>query len=232
MNPATGGDPLRGRRKLLLQLNDAYAAGDHSGFEATLDRLLAERESVVMTGVQRLSSSLTLALAHFQDDSRIATLAARDIPDARQRLDHVLAMTEQAAHTTLDLIERSVPLADSSVQSARRLLASPGARSHEEITAFLDETLGNIEAVRHNLTEMMVTQGFQDLTGQILRGVKTLIGEVEDVLAGVAQLTGVDATEAPAVPATALEGPAVPGVTRNAVASQSDVDDLIAGLGI
>ena len=29
-----------------------------------------------------------------------------------------------------------------------------------------------------------------------------------------------------------LEGPAIPGVTRNAVADQSDIDDLMAGLGI
>ena len=34
------------------------------------------------------------------------------MPDARVRLDHVLKLTEDAAHRTLDLVERSGPLAD------------------------------------------------------------------------------------------------------------------------
>lgn len=231
--PAQDGWPDE-RRRLLVQLNDAWAADDRAGFDAVLDQLLCLRESTVLTGIQRLSESLLSSLARFQSSSRLATLAAQDIPDARVRLDHVLDMTESAAHTTLGLIERTVPLADSTVRKIRALLTFPGSVPDEAVRAFFDETIGNFEVIRHNLTEMMLTQGFQDLTGQILRGVKALIGEVEEVLAELATLTGVGVVPAPRAPADgrALEGPAVPGVTRGAIACQDDVDELIAGLGI
>jgi chemotaxis protein CheZ len=77
----------------------------------------------------------------------------------------------------------------------------------------------------------MLAQSFQDLTGQILRGVQRLIGEVETALGEIARVTGAQYGAPPESPA-ALEGPAVPGVTRNAVTAQDDVDALIAGLGI
>ncbi len=217
----------RGR---IAQLNHAYAAGDAAAFEATLDAMYEGRPAV-MAEVVKLSDNLQQALARFRDDSRMAVLAHREIPDARLRLDHVLSMTEDAANKTLDLIELSVPLANATVRNATELMASLDDRSHNDIRHFLEETRGNFEAVRANLSEVMLTQGFQDLTGQILRGVQRLIGEVEKTLGELTRITGVAFDHAPPSP-TALEGPAVPGVTHNAIHGQSDVDDLIAGLGI
>lgn len=215
----------------LTRLNSALAAGDEAQFQSALDDLIALRESGVLADVQRLSDSLVAALARFRDDSRIATLAARDIPDAQLRLGHVLSMTEDAAHRTLDLIESSVPLADATVQQAVELTRSLDERSHNEIRAFLGVTRGNLESVRSNLTEMMLTQSFQDLSGQILRSVQTMIGEVESLLGELAALTGSrDVSQDP--PAVGMQGPTVPGVTRGALAGQADVDDLMAGLGI
>jgi chemotaxis protein CheZ len=85
--------------------------------------------------------------------------------------------------------------------------------------------------VRANLSEVMITQGFQDLTGQILRGVGRLIGEVEKALGELTRLTGSTPESMPTAK-RGLEGPAVPGVTQGAVTAQADVDDLMAGLGI
>ncbi len=80
------------------------------------------------------------------------------------------------------------------------------------------QTRGNFEAVRANLSEVMLTQGFQDLTGQILRGVQRLIGEVEEALGELTRLTGVatPATPCPCPPRRASEGPAVPRHQRMA----------------
>ena len=88
--------------------------------------------------------------------------------------------------------------------------------------------------MRRNLTEVMLAQGFQDLTGQILRGVRTLVGEIESVLQELASTAGVnlDLAERPSGLDTSPQGPAIPNLTQNAVQGQSDVDDLIAGLGI
>lgn len=223
-------------RGKLAQLNHAYATGDAVAFEAALEDLCDGRQTSVLADVVRLSDTLHSALTRFRADSRIAALAHKDIPDARLRLDHVLSMTEEAANKTMDLIERSVPLANATVRNANELLASLDDRSHNDVRRFLDETRGNFEAVRANLSEVMLTQSFQDLTGQILRGVQRLIGEVEKALGELTRITGVpygSTMAAPAAPAAnSLEGPAVPGVTQNALTAQADVDDLIAGLGI
>lgn len=225
------------QRHLLQRLNDAVASNDVAAFESAIDRLLKSRESTLQADIARLSETLVAALGRFRMDSRIVQLADREIPDARQRLDHVVNLTEEAAHKTLDLIEKSVPLAEATAKGASRLTAALPAGTDPALAAFLAEALANCDSVRRNLSEVMLAQGFQDLTGQILRGVRNLIGDVEGVLAQLMDLSGV--TEAERLQSLSkledgkrLEGPAVPGVTRNAVADQADIDDLMADLGI
>ena len=114
---------------------------------------------------------------------------------------------------------------------AKYYMKSPDLLSEDDIRRFLEETRGNFEAVRANLSEVMITQGFQDLTGQILRSVQRLIGEVQKALGELIRITGVT-PEAVAAARAGLEGPAVPGVTQGAMSGQADIDDLMAGLGI
>jgi chemotaxis protein CheZ len=221
-------------RATLAQLNHAYATGDESAFERALGELNANRQSPLLTDVQRLTESLLGALTRFRADSRLAALAVREVPDARLRLDHVLAMTEEAAHRTLDLVEQSAPLADATVRRAAELADTLDERSHREIRDFLGEVRGNAEQVRHNLTEVMLAQGVQDLTGQILHGVRTLVGEIETILQQLASIAGVT-LQLPALEEGAdipQQDPAIPGLGRNMVTAQGDVDDLIASHGV
>jgi chemotaxis protein CheZ len=219
-------------RGVMAQLNHAYAIADEATFERLVNELYVEREQTLRTGLARLSQTLANALAKFQLDSRIAALAAKDIPDARLRLDHVLKMTEDATHRTLDLIEQTAPLAESTAHDARTLASTLDDRSHNDIRQFLGQVQASTERMRANLTEVMLAQGFQDLTGQILHGIRTLIVEVESVLDELAKISGVEIRPVARAEAGMLHGPAVPGVSTDTVADQSDVDDLIAGLGI
>ncbi len=81
-----------------------------------------------------------------------------------------------------------------------------------------------------------MAQDFQDLTGQIIRGVVTLVSEVEVVLVDLAKLAGAAGVE---VGPTAEElargtGPVVPGVEQGAaiVNGQADIDALLSDLGM
>lgn len=220
-------------RGVMARLNHAFAVADEPSFETLIGELYAERDLDMRTGIARLSQSLADALTRFQLDSRISSLAVKEIPDARLRLDHVLKMTEEAVHKTLDLIEQAAPLAEATARDAKVLSETLDDRSHNDIRRFLGEVQTNAERVRLNLSEVMLAQGFQDLTGQILNGVRTLIGEVEVVLDELARMAGIPATVASRLAeATGPSGPAVPGVTTGAVTDQQDVDNLIAGLGI
>jgi len=242
----------------------AFAAGNREAFIETLDRLGEAREQDLYRELRELSGSLRFALDQFRLDSRLATLAGKDVPDARVRLDHALKLTEDGAHRTLDLVERSCPLAEHTAKQAVTILASlRAARSTAsdpnaveaaltQVDRFLVVAQFNSDTVRANLTDVLMAQSYQDLSGQIIRGVITLVGEVERTLAHFAALAG----ESPEGRSTARGGsgagsgssagsgsggttaaaqgfgPAVPGLTQGAVGQQGDVDALLADLGM
>ena len=92
----------------------------------------------------------------------------------------------------------------------------------------------NSELIRKNLADVLMAQGFQDLTGQIIRSVMKLVEELESALANLARLSGdvVEHTTLGETP-TSGQGPVVPGVTKGEVATgQTDVDALLSGLGM
>jgi chemotaxis protein CheZ len=228
-------------------LSNAYAAGDREAFLTSLDRLVETRAQTLMRNLRDLSGGLRSALDQFQLNSRLAALAGKDVPDARVRLDHALKLTEDGAHRTLDLVERSCPLADNIAKRAATLVMTlrsmqdvmSRTTAFPEVLARLDDFLTlaqrDSEVVRANLTDVLMAQSYQDLSGQIIRGVITLVSEVERTLAQLAGLTGhipgaINSTDT-SNPAHGF-GPAIPGVTNDAVSEQNDVDALLADLGM
>jgi chemotaxis protein CheZ len=228
-------------------LSDAFAAGNREAFLQALDRLVETRAQTLYQNLRDLSGGLRAALDRFQLNSRLATLAGKDVPDAKVRLDHALKLTEDGAHRTLDLVERACPLSDNIAKGAAALVMT--LRSMQDVmsqtSAFpamltrLDDFLvlaqRDSETVRANLTDVLMAQSYQDLSGQIIRGVITLVGEVERTLAQLAALIGhpTPDTGSPAPsPASHGFGPAIPGLTSGAVSEQNDVDALLADLGM
>lgn len=226
-------------------LTDALQRNDEQAFFAVLDELLHARRPAVFGELRELTCNLQLALDRFRIDSRLADLAEKDIPDARQRLAHVLKMTDEAAHRTLDLVEQSGPPAERTAKEAEALSRMWESFRRRVITvqsfhdllarmdAFLPAARADSELIRHNLAEVLLTQGYQDLTGQIIRGVMQLVQELENALVDLARLSGEEARAAQPLRAGSGHGPVVPGVTRGEVASgQQDVDALLSGLGV
>lgn len=217
---------------------------------ALLDKLKVpdEREPHLLAQLQDLTRHLHEALERFRRDSRLATLAEREVPDARERLTHVLKLTDQAAHRTLDLVEKSCPPADRTAREAAAL-SEPWSRFRAGTISVADycDLIGRIdkfllaartdsETVRANLNEVLLAQDYQDLTGQIIRGVIILVSEVEIVLVDLAKLAG---SQAAAAGPTAEDlargtGPVVPGVEQGAaiVNGQADIDALLSDLGM
>ncbi len=187
---------------------------------------------------------LRVALERFNLDSRLANLAGRDVPDARVRLDHALRLTEEAAHRTLDLVECSGPLAERTAREANAL--SPlwqrlrNVRLNDvefdelflRMDAFLTAAHKDGETVRSNLSDVLLAQSYQDLSGQIIRGVINLVTELESTLTEFAQLAGHGMSLSPQAPAPSDAGrgygPAIPGITSGALGEQDDVDALLA----
>jgi chemotaxis protein CheZ len=231
--------------ELFGALASAFGTGNREAFVEKLDRLGEKRNQSLFKDVREASDRLRAALDQFQLNSRLATLAGKEVPDARLRLDHALKLTEDGAHKTLDLVEQSCPLAEKVAKRAAHLVktlrtSGTGHRIAADllpgIQEFLVSAQRDSEVVRANLTEVLMAQSAQDLSGQIIRGVITLVGEVERTLGQLATLTGADVANAadPARQGSIAQGfgPAVPGISKDAVSEQNDVDALLADLGM
>lgn len=208
-------------RPLLDRLTAAVSAGDAPEFERVLDDLVHGRRKDLFAELRRLTARVRQALESFQLNARFSELAEKDVPDARQRLLHVMKLTDEAAHQTMDLIERATPLVSTLVSAA----ADPTAPS----------VVAAATKLRSHLSDVHLAQGYQDLTGQIVRGVIKLVDEVEATLAGLMRIAGEAAEDQTIAAPIAVNGygPVVPGVNHGAaLGNQQDVDALLSDLGL
>jgi len=168
--------------------------------------------------------------------------AASDIPDARDRLDYVARLSEQAAKRVLDATDAAGPLQDgietrSAELSAawQALLATPGGADWRALAArtvaSLDEARAAAVATRAQLMDIMMAQDFQDLTGQVIGRITGIAQNLEK------QLVQVLIDFAPAeirreLDNGLLNGPQInPEGKTEVVADQGQVDDLLDSLG-
>ena len=161
--------------------------------------------------------------------------AAREFPSARERLLHIADLTENAANLVLGKVEQQIPLLDSLAAQAAALdkgwqdSAAPAAPELALATrAFLAQVQGGCGATRAALSDIMMAQDFQDLTGQLIKKVVTLMERTENDLLRLL----IDAAPPDTLVQVRLEevmaGPGAPG---SVALDQDSVDDLLADLG-
>lgn len=195
----------------------------------------------VLSRVGHMTRSLHESLRGLGFD-RLVEQASHSIPDARDRLDYVARMTEQAAQRVLNATDAAEPLqnrihADATALSAdwQKLLQQPfsedAARAMAERTvSCLDQTCADATETRQHLSSIMMAQDFQDLTGQVIMKVTELVHGLEQQLL---QLL-VDYTPQDKKHDTdtgLLNGPQINPTGHGVVASQTQVDDLLESLG-
>lgn len=245
-------ESLDAARRLLNELE----AGNGLAVNECLDVLSRKREQGLFQELGKLTRDLHDALRNFQLDSRIADMTAQDIPDAKERLRYVINMTEQAANSTLTSVEAGLPIAEDLKARAIQLrdqwqrFRSKDMQADEfrELVPALDEflefTSENAVTLNNHLSDILMAQGFQDLTGQIIRKVINLVTEVEDGLVELIRVSGAHIQSPDAAASAAKQeehdpnkghGPQVPGVDDVAeaevVSNQDEVDDLLSSLG-
>lgn len=165
---------------------------------------------------------------------------AHDIPDARERLNYVAKMTEQAAERVLNATDIASPLQDELSTTAlsiekrwKDVVASSALKSEyneavEETLAFLQTTAKNTKETKDLLMEIMMAQDFQDLTGQVIKKITGLAQDVEKQLLQVLVDYSPPAKKAEE---GLLNGPQIDKTKVDVVGSQAQVDDLLDSLG-
>ncbi len=214
-------------------LVDLLEQGEGERAEALLAEIERRHCSESFEALGRLSERLQSLLSRTGLDDLIVDLTDRDIPDARERLNYVIETTETAANGTLGHVEASLPICDRLIAFAE----SWDGRFDEGVGRFLTGLPEQIRSIRQALNEIMLTQSFQDITGQILKQVIAIVCEIERALASIVeghdrhgQRTDLRSGEATGRQDT---GPGVPGC-RGAprLSGQDEIDDLLSGLGV
>ena len=167
-----------------------------------------------------------------------------EIPNARDRLAHVGKMTEDAANKVLTLVETAKPQCDDLVTRGEELGKSlTRMAAAEDLTVerarglmvvcgkFAERTASFAGNQAEVLSDIMMSQDFQDLSGQVIKKVIDIITRTEMQLVQLLLDSSPDQAKAMAEEFTGethqLQGPQ----TADTALKQDDVDDLLASMG-
>ena len=229
------------------QLVESIEAKNDTGVSELLSAMTMDQENNLFKEVGHLTRQLHDNLSSFGLDEQLVALTGRDIPDAKERLNYVIEMTDDAAHKTLNAIDEILPVTTEMQKKSeelsknwkrflsRELSLEEFKEMSGEISKFLESSCENTKIVSNKTNEIVLAQGYQDITGQIIKKVIGLVQNVEDSLVDLVRIAGSheDAVSTPAEEKKGvLEGPVIPGiVVEGAVNSQDEVDDLLSSLG-
>jgi chemotaxis protein CheZ len=168
---------------------------------------------------------------------------ASQITDAQGRLEHVAALTEQAANKVLNAVDTSMPEQDALSKKAKDMenrwaLLFEGKLSIDEFKAlagdakqFAATVMEATEAEKARLLEIMMAQDFQDITGQLIKKIVVITSQAEHELALLLRDNAPPEVKAALAaenkPAEIMSGPSAPGTAM----AQDAVDNLLADLG-
>jgi chemotaxis protein CheZ len=248
--------------------NMARSGGDSEELEALFDSIVAARAAQAEGGrangetggkggaagepaspeemfrqIGHLTRKLYDTLKELGYDRALEKVVRSDIPDARDRLNYIAAMTEQAAVRALTAIEAARPLQEKLESRAAELLGRWQAlydnrlsveefkQLAKETRDYLHEVPGHTRQTNAQLLEIMMAQDFQDLTGQVIKKVIDMAQQMEQ---GLLQLlwAATPAEKKAEVGAGLLNGPVInAGGRSDVVTSQEQVDELLESLG-
>ncbi len=169
--------------------------------------------------------------------------AASSIPDARDRLNYVATLTQQAAERVLNATDAAQPVVDKLGAESQRLAKQWDLLFEKKLDvqqfkdlvtqthAHLHETPKQTKAANAYLMEIMMAQDFQDLTGQVIKKIIEVTQSMEKELL-VLLVDNAPASVKAEINTGLLNGPVVNAQGRtDVVTSQDQVDDLLESLG-
>ncbi len=227
---------------VLLESNEIEDA------QELIDTLASAGDEDLFVEIGKLTRNLHEALTNFQMDSRITDIAASEIPDAKERLNYVIEKTEIAANKTMDKVESCTERSNTMAKDSQELLTEwkklysrelePGdfRKLCKKIESHLEKNKNDADELHAELTEVLMAQDYQDLTGQVIRQVITLVHDVEESMVNIIKMfgsmDGYNSAKGKSGAKEGVEGPVVNKEKReDVVKGQDEVDDLLSSLG-
>ncbi len=182
--------------------------------------------------VGKITRKLHDSIREFQENisPRMKNLPLNELPDATDKLQWVIGKTEEAASRTISLVEKHLGYQE---KTANIISQIESIFENHIIPTDLDrEGLGYLKRMAKDLpkdlTEIMIAQDFQDLTGQIIKKVIQLIAEIENQLVMNLKMFGVKLESVSQ--SDDLSGARIKK-EETLVSGQSEVDDILTQFG-
>lgn len=252
-------EELKGRAHTLIS---KLEEGDFTAASTAIAELNDVRDRSIYIEVGKLTRGLHDAIVNFDIDASKASIDGGEddvgskMANAQDRLDYVINLTQSSADKTMDMVEEGIPIAAEIGERGKALKADWERLIRREmqpdefrdlyhrIDEFLAFSGSSSAGLGEKLNTILLAQDFQDLTGQVIKKVMSLVQEVEvklvelmrvagqvEELTGIVRMSETEATEDDSSGAEA-EGPQLNAEERDDVVSgQDDVDDLLSSLG-
>ena len=167
----------------LVAFMEAVAAQDYEAANAVVERLVRSPEDGLFKEVGKVTRRLHDSLKSFKEaiDPKISSLVSTEVPSAVDRLQYCIQKTEEAANKTMAIVERHLLGMDELAANLRKL------QGPDDAVKYLKDFKNRFE---DDLTEIITTQSFQDITGQTINKVIDLVGEIEKELVGMVAAFG------------------------------------------
>lgn len=198
-----------------------------------------ENEALVYKGVGHVFKALHEALTWVGADDILAE-ASNEFPSARARLQQIAVLAERAANTVLNKVEQTLPLQQQLSASADTLAQQWAVRNIEQLSKeelqilaqstreYIADTQAGYTFTEQALGDIMISQDFQDLTGQLIKKVVSLLERTETDLLHLLISGAPEGSITASKKEDLLAGP---GAVGGIMMVQNDVDDLLADLG-
>lgn len=212
---------------------NALTEGDLDAAEASLLEISKIGDKELFFEVGRITRNLHNSLTEFKHliDPRLKNMTLEDMPEAADKLKWVITKTEDAADKTIGIMEKNLSLQSDIIKRLDILddllkTSTETTDHHREAMSFLRQS---IEEMNTDFMEVLLAQEYQDLTGQIIKKVISLVTELEAQLIRLVKVFGVK-IESPEKSSPAETEPEEVAPI-DTLSSQNDVDQLLNEFG-
>ena len=192
---------------------NAIAVQDYEKADNAIQCILKRGQNDLFQEVGKVTRKLHDSIRSFKEalDPKLKDMAVTEMPNAVDQLNVVIERTEAAANKTMGIVEKYILIMDELAAHIRNL------NEPEESVKYLKTFKAGLE---DDLTEILTTQSFQDLTGQTIKKVIKLVGDIEVELVKLITTFGVKP-----------ELGAVENIEAPEKVSQEDVNELLKDFG-
>ena len=197
-------DELKERARNLV---NSLEERDFTSASSLIEHLNETRDRCIYLEVGKLTRGLHDAIRNFEiDTSRTAQIGDGEgmsqMANAQDRLDYVINLTQKAADKTMDMVEEGIPLASdlgnvaaelkSDWERLRRREMEPEEfrALYHKMDGHLGTAVSSSSLLSEKFNEILMAQDFQDLTGQVIKKVITLVQDVEERLVELMRVAG------------------------------------------